>query len=473
MADSLSSIPGVSTGIDWKSLVDSIITADKQPAVRMQATIDAGTKRKTALATLGTQLQALQAASDTLRAGASGAAFASFSVSAPGTDAAGRAVLAATADTTATPGNYDVTVSALAAAEKRAGAVGFASGATLPTAGAITLTRPAASGASTTLGTITVTASSTLASVRDAVNALNTGTSPSGVSANIITVADGDQRLVLSATSTGVANGFALSDDGSGVLGSLGLDPAGSRPPTTQAAADAKLTVDGVAVTRPTNVVQGAVPGVTLTLGSLGNSAVAVARNGKSASDAAQAFVDGYNKIVATLQTQTAAGQPLASDTLARGLRSALAGTLLTPATAAANGTGGVASDLTTLSAIGITVQKDGTLALDAAKFQSVTGDRLSDATALLANRMGAMSSYLQGTAAPITGQLDTRGRSIDDANARLQQRIDDLNAREDKKRTALLAQYSKYEAAIGRLQALQSSMAGQFASLSGSSSSR
>lgn len=471
MADSLSSIPGVSTGVDWKALVDSIIAADKQPATRMQAQIDAGAKRKTALATLGTQLQVLQAASDTLKAGALGDAFASFSVSAPGTDAGGRAVLAATADTTATPGSYDVTVDALATAEKRAAGVGFASGATLPTAGTITITRPGTSGASTTLGTVAVTASSTLTSVRDAVNALNTGTSPSGVSANIITVADGDQRLVLTATSTGTANGFTLSDDGGGVLGSLGLDPVGAHPPTMRAAADAKLTVDGMAITRPTNVVRDAVSGVALTLGAPGDSAVTVTRNAKSASDAAQVFVDAYNKIVSSLRAQTAAGQPLASDTLARGLRGALASSLLTPAAAASTSTSGVASDLTTLSAVGITVQKDGTLALDAAKFQSVTGDRLSDATAMLADRMGAMSSYLKGTAAPITGQLDTRGRSIDDTNTRLQHRIDELNSREDKKRTALLAQYSKYEAAIGRLQALQTNMASQFASLNKSSS--
>lgn len=471
MADSLSSIPGVSTGVDWKSLVDSIIAADTRPATHMQAQIEAGTKRKAALGALGTQLQALEAAADSLKAGATGAAFASFTVAAPGTDAAGRAVLAATADATAAPGNYDVAVTALATAQKRAGGVGFAPGATLPAAGTITLTRPGAAGASTTLGTVSVTASSTLASVRDAVNALNTGTSPSGVSASVITVADGDQRLVLSATATGVANGFELSDGGSGVLGSLGLDPAGTPPPTSQPAADAKLTVDGLAITRPTNTVRDAVPGVTLALGAVGSSAVTVARNSKTASDAAQTFVDGYNKMVATLRTQTAAGQPLAADTLARGLRSALAGTLLTPATAGASGSGGVAPDLTTLSALGITVQKDGTLALDTNTFQSVTGSRLSDATALLADRMGAVSSYLAGTAAPVTGQLDTRGRSIDDTNAQLQLRIDALNSREDKKRTALLAQYSKYEAAIGRLQALQTNMAGQFASLNGSSS--
>lgn len=466
MADSLSSIPGVSTGIDWNSLVNSIVTADLQPATHMQAQIDAGTKRKTALASLGTQLQALQAAADALKAGSSGPAFASFAVSAPGTDAAGRATLAATADATATPGSYDVTVNALAAAEKRTGGVGFAAGATLPTSGSFSLTRSDASGASTTLGTIAVTGSSTLASVRDAVNALNTGNPPSGVSASIITVADGDQRLVLTATSPGAANGFSLADDGSGVLGSLGLDPAGANPPTIRAASDAKLTVDGVAITRSTNTVQDAVPGVTLTLGTLGDTTVDVTRNAKTASDAAQTFVDDYNKIVATLQSQTAPGQPLAGDTLARGLRSALASTLLTPATTGAGGAPGVAPDLTTLGALGITVQKDGTIALDTATFQSVTGGRLSDVTALLADRMGAISSSLGTTAAPVTGQLDVRGRSIDDSNARLQQRIDDLNSREDKKRTALLAQYSKYEAAIGTLQALQTNMASQFASL-------
>ena len=474
MADSLSSIPGVSSGIDWKSLVDSIITADRQPAVRMQAQIDAGAKRKTALTDLGTQLRSLQSAADSLNTGSNGEAFMSFTVSATGTDAGGRAVLAATTDATATAGRYDVSVDRLATAAKQTGSVGYAAGAALPTSGTFQLTRLDTSGASRTLGIVAIDASSTLESVRDAVNALNAGTSPSGVSASIINVSDGDRRLVLTAGATGVANGFSLSDDGSGVLNSLGLDSNGTAPPVVQAAADASFTIDGLAMTRSTNTVRDAVTGLTLALGAIGESTIAVDRNLATASDTAQTFVSGYNKMVATLKTQTNAGQPLAGDSLARTLRSTLAGILLTPAGSGGRpttGGNGVASDLTTLGTLGISVQRDGTLALDAAKFQSVAGARVADATALLADRMGAVSSFLDTTAAPITGQIDTRSQAIDAKDSRLQRRIDDLDSRLDKRRTALLAQYSKYEAALGRLQSLQSSLTSQFSALNNSGS--
>jgi flagellar capping protein FliD len=79
---------------------------------------------------------------------------------------------------------------------------------------------------------------------------------------------------------------------------------------------------------------------------------------------------------------------------------------------------------------------------------------------------MGALSDYLGALAQPLTGLIDQRESGIDTQSAALQARVTQIDARLDKKRTALLAQYSKFEASLGRLNALQSTMSAQFAGL-------
>jgi flagellar capping protein FliD len=66
----------------------------------------------------------------------------------------------------------------------------------------------------------------------------------------------------------------------------------------------------------------------------------------------------------------------------------------------------------------------------------------------------------------PLTGSIDARSRAIDEQSARLADRIADVDARLDKKRQNLLAQYAKFEAALGRMKAVGDSMSAQFTGL-------
>ena len=81
-------------------------------------------------------------------------------------------------------------------------------------------------------------------------------------------------------------------------------------------------------------------------------------------------------------------------------------------------------------------------------------------------DRMGALQTYGDSMTKSLTGAIDVRSQALDDTNARLSARINDVDARLDKKRTSLLAQYAKFEASLGRLQSLQSSMTAQFTGL-------
>ncbi len=119
--------------------------------------------------------------------------------------------------------------------------------------------------------TITVDASkSSLAGVRDAINSAN-----AGVSASIINDGTGN-RLVITAKDSGVANALKITvsdndlthTDNAG-LSQLAYDAAtGGVMNLTQtvAAQNATLVIDGITISKPSNVISDAIEGVTLNL---------------------------------------------------------------------------------------------------------------------------------------------------------------------------------------------------------------
>ena len=149
-------------------------------------------------------------------------------------------------------------------------------------------------------------------------------------------------------------------------------------------------------------------------------------------------------------------------------MRGNLASTYLTGATPASapGGDAGIADDITRLSDAGLSVQRDGTLKLDSAKFQSVAETRLPDLQAMLGHRLGAFATYADSLAQPLSGSIDQRQANLDTQSARMQSRIIDIDARLEKRKASLLAQYSKFEASLGRLKAIGDQMSAQFAGL-------
>lgn len=448
MADSLSSVSGLSSGIDTKALVDQIITLDRRGAAALQAKVDANVKRKTALTDVQTAFAAVQTAADALK---NGTPLESYSVTAAGADASGRALVVATAGSGAAGGSYQLVVQNLAAGQKTVGAAGVSSTAPLGVAGTFAVNGQ----------NVDVAADDTLAQVRDKVNALS---AQSGVRATIVTGGPDDARLVLTSTGTGAASAFTVTD-GTGTVAGTTLGLTGAPAQTAQ---DARFTIDGIPATRPNNTVTDAIPGVSLTLGAADparTATVTVERFKNPTTDAVKAFVDAFNKARALVIAQRAPTAALAGDALLRGIPGALS-------TAVLGADGALPADMASLGAAGISVQKDGTLAVDSAKLTAAYDGRLDDLRAMLASRMGAMSDYLTNLTAPATGVLATRSAAIDDQSLRMTARISDTDARLDKKRASLLAQYAKFEASLGRLKSIGDSITAQITGLNAKSNS-
>jgi flagellar hook-associated protein 2 len=456
MAEPLGSFTGVASGIDYRTLVDQLIAIDRRPADRMQAAITANTRRRDAFNQFQTLLSTLRTAAEALRTGAPLDTFAS---TVQGVGTSGRALVAATAGSGAAPGSYGLEVRALATTQKTVGTQGFGAAA-LGLAGAFTVTAQGG-----TAQTVTLDGTETLAGVRDKLNALSAQT---GLRATIVSGGPTDNRLVLTGTRTGEVGRVALAD----VVADPPVDPAppsivdalGVRTPNV-VANDAELVIDGqVTVRRSTNTVADAIEGVTLTLTEAepGRTVTLnVTRQASAGTDAAKKFVEAYNAVQTFVRTQTGKDGAVAGDSLLRSVRSQL-GQLTVAA-----GADTLPGDLTSLGALGFSLAKDGTLSLDAAKFDAA-GSRLADLRAVLADRMAAFTAYIDPLA-QTGGTLDAREQNLEARNGTLTSRIEDIDSRLAKRKTALLTQWAKFESTLGRLNAIGDQIGAQLKGLTAS----
>lgn len=445
---------GVGSGLDIKGLVSQLMAVEQRPLTLLDQQEADFQSQLTSLGTVQGSLSSLQSA---------GQALAAAGTTAYGTSVSDSTVLAAAAFSTAVGGNYSVAVTKLAQAQKLISPTGRTSLATaIGAGGATTLTL--------TLGTITGTpvngqyasagfaadpamtpvslnidsSNNTLPGIRDAINAAK-----AGITASI--VSDGSSspyRLALTSNATGAASSMKITVSGDGAINTLlGYDPTASSQNLnqTQAAQNAALTVDGVAVTSATNTVSGAIQGVTLNLTKETASAITVSvqRDYSKLTTALNGLVSAYNSAGTAISTATAKGAVLQGDWAVLGLqrqvRSILGG---------AQASGGA---YTTLSQLGVSFQKDGSLALDSTKLSAALSSNVGSVSALalaFGNAVKSAADTLLGPNGPISNETGGINRSIKDIGSRrtaLQSRLDAVQAR--------------YQAQFSALDTLMSSM--------------
>jgi flagellar hook-associated protein 2 len=447
--DPIASFSGLSSGVDYQSLVDQIIQVDRQPAALAEASIKTAQQRQTAWSSYRALVSTLATAADALR---TGTAFDARTVSVAGTGAGGRPILGATSSGAALTGSYQVEVTALATAGVASTAVQADSVTALGVSGSVTINGQA----------LTVDAADSLEAIRDKVNALNTGATPTGVSAYVVNTGAGSV-LVMRADATGSA-AFDVTDGGA--LAALGA--------TVTAGTDAAFTLDGVAITRATNTVSDVISGVTLTLSAAepGTAVqVTVGQDASAAKDAMQKFVDAYNAVVDFFQSQTptatasnpnATRPPLAGDSLLANGRAALPRLVHTsldsnPAT------------MRLLSDAGVSIGRDGKLSFDAGKFDAAYAADPAALQTLVADRAAAFKSWSDGLTTFGTGMLDVKKNSLQGSIDRLNDRVTAIDARLDVRKAQLLQQFARMESVLAQLQSQASGLSGQIASLTAS----
>lgn len=216
MAEPLSNVSGLSSGIQWADLIDQTIAAERQRSVgRVETRISEQEKRKTAWTSFQDLVTKFRDAAKALR---DGTAFGTFGVAVGASGATGRTLFAATAAATAQPGSYKVQVDSLARAEKLSGGVVASATTALGISGDIVVNGR----------TLTLQATDTLTGIRDRINAANSGTTATRVTASVLSSGAGQYRLVLAADEAG-STGITLGDGSTGALRELGLVDTRSR----------------------------------------------------------------------------------------------------------------------------------------------------------------------------------------------------------------------------------------------------
>jgi len=409
-ASSLTSISGVSTGVDTSALIAAIVAQKGTNLARLQARKDLNDKKTTALTAMRVSLTALNLSLAVIQD-----KFNSRTVTSTDTN---NTNVSATASG-AVADNYDITVHTVATKGRISATLdsrgwttnlAVASPTDSVNSNIFTTGTPASFAIQGTDGVVkTITlddSSNTLNGLRDKINA-----SGAGVTASVVNMGKGDKpyQLVLTAkaTGTGTTQGVVTITDitnmgstglpannlgiGAGSVDSLttpttlsgGLTSAGSGTNAT----DANFTLNGIELTRSTNVVKDAAEGMTFTLkqgGQTGTTTLTVGLDKAGATAAMADLISKYNALVkdyktASTSTKNADGSinlaPLAGDAPTAALMTNLKATLA----GASSGLPGSAT-YKTLANLGITTLADGTLYLNTNTFQTAMANDLASA---------------------------------------------------------------------------------------------
>ena len=373
-------------------------------------------------------------------------------------------------------GNYAVTVQSLANSQTLASATAFGDSGALPGSGKLTLQLGSwdtgqanfspKSGSNAV--DITIAATDTLANVVEKINGAG-----AGVTASLITDASG-VRLSLRSTATGEANGFrmtAADSDGNNSDG-LGLSVMAFDPPNgatamrlMQGSADAKATVNGIAVTSTSNVLTGVIDGLTLNLNKVSATAVNLTASADTAGvqTAIKTFASAYNAMVSYLSNQTKydatskSGGTLQGDSAATNLQARLRSMV--------GATSGASSSFERLSDIGLQVQRDGTLTVNQSKLDAATTKLPELKKAFSNNDFGNSGNNgfarryadLATQALGVEGTISTRTAGLQKLIAKNGEDQSALLARVETFQSRLVAQYTALDANVAKLNSLSS----------------
>lgn len=458
---------GIGSGLDVNSIVTQLVALERRPIQQLQSEANDLDARLSSFGKIQSNLDALRTAARSLTDTSTWKA-----ASASSSDSTAVGVTVASGST---PGSYSVNVTDLAAAQMNASSA-LASSSTVLGQGTLTIDIGTWSAGATTFtpktGTSSVTITigageDTLEKVRDKINA----TSGLAVRATIVNDANG-ARLVMQSRTTGAENGFRIQvgdddgvDDDNAGLSRLAYDPENAAAVSTrnQAAANAKATINGLAVESATNTLSNVIDGVSLTLGKRTTSAVdvTVARDTSSMRKSIDGFVGAYNDLVKLLREQTRYDAASKSAGTLQGDRTAIAimGQLRQAmgASSSASSVFGRASD------IGLSVQTDGTIKATTSKLDAAMGnlDELqkffatatsSSATNGLADRLRRLSDALINTDGALPARQEGL-RKLKAANTDRQDVLEDRVAATEKR---LRAQYQTLDANMARLSSLQ-----------------
>jgi flagellar hook-associated protein 2 len=469
---------GVGSNLDLSGLLDKLAAAESAPLVALQKQQTSYTAKLSAYGTLKNALSNFQAAATKL---ADATLYRGVKVASSAVD-----VLTATSEATGASGNYSIEVTKLAQAQSLA-TTGLVDAKAAVGAGRVTIYFGTLSGgaftddptraAQSAAQSLVISSPTSLEGLRDAIN--NNATI--GVTASIVN--DGGAspyRLVLNSTQTGAASSMriavtdtavpAANPPGTALVGLQGLlnHNGATGLQQTSAASNAALKVNGIDITSSTNTVKDAVQGVTMTLAKTGLSTLTVSRDTTSVESAVSAFVTAYNSLQSTATQLTRydvakkSGAALVGDSTLRTIQTSIRSALNTPQ----------AGELQVLSKVGVTFQKDGTLAFDATKMKAAFSENREAVVELFSGTggntgMGKQVAALIDTFTSSTGKLSNATAGVSATLKTLDTRYASTEVSVEAKVARYRAQFTQLDMIMSKMNATTSYLTSQFNAMS------
>ena len=413
---------GLSSGIDSASLISKLVSAEKQPEVQLQSQQSDLASQKRIVDQLSTQVAAL----GSLVGGMTLATDVQYRT-ATATD--NHVTVAASGDASAT--SHDVRVLQTANAQVSSSKTFASNSAGILGVGSLSITTGTGAPA-----TVSWDGTDTLSTIASKINDAN-----AGVSASVLF--DGtNYRLMLTANQTGTANAATFSETGAalGMAESIG-------------AKDAIVSIDNVPVTRSSNVISDALPGLTITAVSKQaatdpDTTVTVAVDHDAAAKQLDSFVSAYNAIIDTINQQlTYTGTTAGTDTLFGD--STLRQLKQTMDDLATQTFGSM-----TMADLGMTYDKTGVLSLDRTKLDTAL-DANGNAIANLFVT-GGMSAAFKQLSTTYTeagdGILATKSAGYTTQTQQIQSQIDEIDQNANELQTRLQNQFTALEQTMSTL---------------------
>jgi flagellar hook-associated protein 2 len=289
--------------------------------------------------------------------------------------------------------------------------------------------------------------------------------SKTGVTASVVTDANGGAYLSVKGA-TGSANAFTLKGEKGDAL-----DIGGSTATKTSlvsTAQNAQLTVDGIAVERPSNTVSDLVTGVTLQLNGISTAPVSLTSTPPTdaLTQAVNDVVTTYNEVLKTIteQTDPITGN-LRADPAAKSLLRSLQALVSKPLVG-----GAIAGLPRSLSEIGVATNTDGTLRVDSALLAKQLAANPDTVEAMFApsgtNALG-LSATLTALTTSATSTLTGLGASTvryTAAEADVAKQQDKVTDQSAQLTTRLTQQYASMNSRVSAYKSTQTFLTNQIA---------
>lgn len=423
------SVPGIGSGLDINSLVERLMTVERQPLTALATKKGMIESKISALGQIRSSLDALKTAAQRMTT--------QDKLLTLKTTVADTSIATVSTSNSATPASFSLEVEQLASAQKLSSPEFASASSSLGNAaGSVTIEFGTYSAGVYTLNpdraafTVNVEAAKmTPEGIRDAINQAN-----KEVSASLVNSGTG-VMLVLTNAKTGANQHMRLSvsdPDGNNTdnagLSQLAYNPAasvgnGKNMSERVAAQDARVKIDGISITSRTNTLDQSIAGLTISLLKTNDDSpttMTTTRDDSQVKTAVNSFITAYNnlnKLVRDLTKYDATNREAAilnGESTVRNVLSQVRGLLSKQYGS---------TSLPTLSELGITTQSDGSIRLDATKFDSAFSSKRDAVVALFTQSTGGTEG--DGFA----GTVEDLITSLTDNNGLLDARTDGLNA--------------------------------------------